>query len=216
MSTPIGNLDDISFRAKDILASVDLIAAEDTRTTKFLLKHLEIQKPLVSYHDYNEVRRAPELAAMLRQGKTIALVSDAGTPGISDPAFRIISACLEANIPVIPVPGATALIPALLLSGLATDRFVFEGFLPLKKGRKTKLEMLRREERTIIFYESPHRLLKTLGELRDAFGDRRISVSRELTKKFEDTFRGTISSALAHFSTQPIRGEFVLVVEGSR
>jgi 16S rRNA (cytidine1402-2'-O)-methyltransferase len=214
VSTPIGNLDDITLRAVHILKSVDLIAAEDTRTTKVLLDHLQIQKPLVSYFNYNETRRVPELIKKLKLGSTIALVSDAGTPGISDPAYRIIRACLDELIPVHAIPGPTALIPALILSGLAMDRFVFEGFLPLKKGRKTRLENISREDRTIILYESPHRLLKTLRELHAILGDRNISISRELTKIFEETFRGTLSSAQTYFSQHTIRGEFVLVVEG--
>lgn len=214
VSTPIGNLDDITVRAIHILQSVDLIAAEDTRTTKILLAHLHIQKPLISYFNYNEARRASEFVGKLKQGITIALVSDAGTPGISDPAYRVIRACLDEKIPVHAIPGVTALIPALILSGLGMDRFVFEGFLPIKKGRKSRLEKLRLEERTLILYESPHRLIKTLRELQEALGDRNISISRELTKKFEETFRGTLSEALVYFSQHSVRGEFVLVVEG--
>ncbi len=215
VSTPIGNLDDMTVRAAKILAGVDLIAAEDTRTTSVLLRHLQISKPLLSYYSHNELRRIPDLVEGLKSGKSVAVVSDAGTPGISDPAYRIIRSCLEEHIPVVAIPGPTAFVPALIVSGLPMDRFVFEGFLPLKKGRRTKLASLAREERTIVIYESPHRLLKTLGELREAFGDREISVSRELTKKFEETFRGTISSAIGHFSSQPVRGEFVLVISGA-
>jgi len=215
VSTPIGNLEDITLRAARVLGAVDLIAAEDTRTTSVLLKHLQIQKPLLSYFSYNELRRIPELLGQLRAGKSVAVVSDAGTPGISDPAFRIVRACLDASIPVIALPGPTAFVPALIVSGLPTDRFVFEGFLPLKKGRKTKLERLKLEERTIVLYESPHRILKTLGELRDIFGERQVSVSRELTKKFEETFRGTLAAAVEHFSTHTIRGEFTVVIAGS-
>lgn len=216
VSTPIGNLGDITARAVRILSSVDRIAAEDTRTTKILLDHLGIRKPLVSYFSYNESRRTPEFVQQLKTGITIALVSDAGTPGISDPAYRIIRACLDERIPVHAIPGPAALLPALVLSGFAMDRFVFEGFLPLKKGRKTRLEQLRTEERTTVLYESPHRLLKTLQELLEVLGERNVSVSRELTKKFEETFRGTISSALEYFSHHTIRGEFVIVLEGVR
>jgi 16S rRNA (cytidine1402-2'-O)-methyltransferase len=215
VSTPIGNLEDITFRAVNILSGVDLIAAEDTRTTKVLLDHYNIRKPLISYYSYNEARRTPELVAKLKAGHSIALVSDAGTPGISDPAFRIIRASLDENVPVIPVPGASAFLTALTVSGLPIDHFIFEGFLPVKKGRKTKLEQLRTEARTIILYESPHRLLRTLGDLLEFLGDREISVSRELTKKFEETRRGKISSLISHFSSHAIRGEFVLVVAGA-
>ncbi len=215
VSTPIGNLGDITLRAVRILSAVDLIAAEDTRTTKILLDHLGLKKPLVSYFSYNETRRTPEFIQQLKQGKAIALVSDAGTPGISDPAYRIIRACVDEKIPVHAIPGPAALVPALVLSGLAMDRFVFEGFLPLKKGRKARLERLRGEDRTTILYESPHRLLKTLQELLQALGERNVSVSRELTKKFEETYRGTLSSALEYFSHQTIRGEFVIVLQGA-
>ena len=214
VSTPIGNLNDITFRAIHILSSVDIIAAKDTRTTKILLNHYRIQKPLVSYFSYNEVRRVPELIAKLKTGGTIALVSDAGTPGISDPAYKIIRAALDEKLSVISIPGPAAFLPALVASGLPMDRFIFEGFLPTKKGRKTLFEKLSTEERTIILYESPHRLLRTLNDLIEYFGDRQISVSRELTKKFEETVRGTLSSAIAHFTSHAIRGEFVLVIAG--
>jgi 16S rRNA (cytidine1402-2'-O)-methyltransferase len=215
VSTPIGNLEDLSFRAAKILAGVDLIAAEDTRTTAVLLDHYQIRKPLVSYFSHNEARRTPELIERLRAGLSIAVVSDAGTPGISDPAYRIIRAALDGGIPVIAIPGASALLPALVSSGLPTMRFAYEGFIPVKKGRKTFFERLKKEERTIVLYESPHRLLKTLQQLRDALGDRRISVSRELTKRFEETVRGSIDELITHFSTHPIKGEFVLVIEGA-
>ena len=214
VSTPIGNLEDITFRAVKVLSDVDLIAAEDTRTTKVLLDRYNVYKPLVSYFSYNEARRTPELISKLKTGQSIALVSDAGTPGISDPAFRIIRAAIDAHIPVVAIPGASAFLPALTVSGLSTDRFVFEGFLPVKKGRKTKLEQMRTEPRTIVLYESPHRLLRTLQNLLEHLGDRQISVSRELTKKFEETRRGRISSIISYFSSHAIRGEFVLVVEG--
>ncbi|HYQ87889.1 MAG TPA: 16S rRNA (cytidine(1402)-2'-O)-methyltransferase [Bacteroidota bacterium] len=212
VSTPIGNLEDISLRAVRILSGVDIVAAEDTRTTRVLLDHYAIRKPLISYHSYNEARRTPELIAKLQSGLSVALVSDAGTPGISDPALRVISSALKAQIPVQPVPGASAFLPALIVSGLPTDRFTFEGFLPVKKGRRTKLERLRDEHQTIILYESPHRLLRTLRDLRDVVGDREIAVARELTKKFEEIVRGNIAEVLDHFSTHAIRGEFVLVI----
>jgi 16S rRNA (cytidine1402-2'-O)-methyltransferase len=214
VSTPIGNLEDITFRAINILSNVDLIAAEDTRTTNNLLKHYNIHKPLVSYFSYNEARRTPELIAKLKSGTSIAVVSDAGTPGISDPAFRIIRAALDEHVALVAIPGASAFLTALITSGISCEQFTFEGFLPMKKGRKTRLEQLRSEERTIILYESPHRLLRTLSELQQHLGDRVISVSRELTKKFEEIFRGTISASIGHFSAKKIRGEFVLVVEG--
>jgi 16S rRNA (cytidine1402-2'-O)-methyltransferase len=215
VSTPIGNLEDISARGVSILSSVDLIAAEDTRKTKILLNHFNITKPLLSYHNYNETKRVPELISKLIGGLSIALVSDAGTPGISDPSYRIINAAIEQNIPIVAIPGATAFLSALIVSGFNIDRFLFEGFLPVKKGRKTFLEKLSSEPHTLIFYESPHRLLRTLGDLKQYFGDRYISISREITKKFEETFRGKISESIIHFSKSKIRGELVLVVEGA-
>lgn len=214
VSTPIGNLEDITFRAVSILSEVDLIAAEDTRTTKFLLNHYHINKPLVSYYSYNEERRVPELIEKLTSGSSIAVVSDAGTPGISDPAYKIIRSALEENIPIVAIPGATAFLPALIVSGLTSDQFVYEGFLPVKKGRKTFLTQLAAEERTIILYESPHRLLRTLDDLLEFLGDREISVARELTKKFEEIVRGKISSVIQHFQTHSKKGEFVLVIKG--
>ena len=216
VSTPIGNLEDITYRAVKVLSSVDLIAAEDTRKTKILLNHYNISKPLVSYFSYNEVRRVPELVAKLKNGLSIAVVSDAGTPGISDPAFRIIRAALDEHLPVVSIPGATAFLTALVTSGLSTHRFVYEGFLPVKKGRTTMLNSLRTEERTIVLYESPHRLMRTLRDLLETLGDREIAVARELTKKFEEIIRGRISFAIQHFERNQIRGEFVLVVEGER
>lgn len=212
VSTPIGNLEDITFRAVRILSEADLIAAEDTRTTGNLLRHYNIHKPLVSYFSYNEARRTPELIAKLKAGSSIALVSDAGTPGISDPAFRIIRAALDEDISVCAIPGPSAFLPALIVSGLPAEHFVFEGFLPVKKGRHTKLEELKNEERTIILYESPHRLLRTLNDLAEYLGDRQISVSRELTKKFEETVNGTISSILTYYSSHTMKGEFVIVI----
>jgi 16S rRNA (cytidine1402-2'-O)-methyltransferase len=214
VSTPIGNLEDITYRAVKVLSAVDLIAAEDTRKTKILLSHYQLSKPLVSYFSYNEQRRIPELISKLKSGSSVAVVSDAGTPGISDPAFRIIRAALEENLPVVAIPGPSAFLPALITSGLSLHRFAYEGFLPVKKGRKTFLQQLRNEDRTIILYESPHRLLRTLNDLLEVFGDRRISVARELTKKFEEVVRGSISFVIQHFQRSQIRGEFVLVIEG--
>ena len=213
--TPIGNLDDITYRAVRILGQVDLIAAEDTRTTKVLLDHYKISKPMLSYFSHNEVTRTSALVEKLSSGSSIALVTDAGSPGISDPAYVLIRESIRAGINIIPLPGPTAFVPALVASGLTCDRFVFEGFLPLKKGRKTKLERMKLEERTTVIYESPHRLIKTLRELHEALGDRRAVVARELTKKFEEFRRGTLSELLASFSAQEPRGEFVLMVEGA-
>jgi 16S rRNA (cytidine1402-2'-O)-methyltransferase len=214
VSTPIGNLEDITLRAINVLGGVDLIAAEDTRKTKFLLDHLKITKPLLSYYRYNEVRRTPDLIGKLADGKSVALVTDAGTPGISDPAYALIKATLDRGLKVVPVPGASAVLPALIVSGLPTDRFVFEGFLPVKKGRKTKLEQLRREARTIVIYESPFRIVKTVEEIRTHFGERRVAVVRELTKKFEEVVRGTASEVLEELRRKATRGEYVLVIEG--
>jgi len=214
VATPIGNLDDITHRAIKVLSSVDLIAAEDTRKTKILLDHYSISKPMVSYFSYNERHRAPQLIEKLREGQSIALVSDAGTPGISDPAFHIVQSCLSSGIPIVPIPGPSAFVCALIISGLPTDRFVFEGFLPVKKGRKTKLGLLSSEQRTIVLYESPHRVLKTLEEIRTAFGERNVVVARELTKKFEEIVRGPVSSVLEELHRKPTRGEYVLVIEG--
>lgn len=215
VSTPIGNLDDITLRAIKILNGVDLVAAEDTRKTKILLDHLSISKPMLSYYSYNETRRVPELLERLGEGKSVALVTDAGTPGISDPAFALINAAVNRRLKVVPIPGASAVLPALVVSGLPTERFVFEGFLPLKKGRRSKFEQLRAEERTIVIYESPFRIIKTVGEVGEYLGERRIAVVRELTKKFEETIRGTASEVLEQLKKKSPRGEYVLVVEGS-
>lgn len=214
VSTPIGNLEDITFRAVKILSGVDLIAAEDTRKTKILLEHYKIQKELISYFQFNEAKRTPELIEALKSGKSIAIVSDAGTPGISDPAYRLVRAAVEEGINIIPIPGVSALLAALVVSGLPTDGFVFEGFLPHKKGRRTKLEQLKTESRTIILYESPHRILKTLQQLQETLGNRQVAVGREITKKFEEFFRGTLSEAFNYFSAKSIKGEFVLVIKG--
>jgi 16S rRNA (cytidine1402-2'-O)-methyltransferase len=213
--TPIGNLKDITLRALDILQKVDLVLAEDTRTSSVLLNHYAIQKPLSPYHQHNEHKILDHLIDQLKAGKKIALLTDAGTPGISDPAFLLIRACVLHDITVETLPGATAFVPALINSGLPSDRFVFEGFLPLKKGRQTLLKQLAEEERTIIFYESPYRLVKTLGDLIQYFGpERRCCVSRELTKKFEENKRGTLQEAHDFFKDKGVKGEIVVVVEG--
>ena len=214
VSTPIGNLDDITRRAVKVLEEVDAVVAEDTRKTSTLLQHLGISKTLISYHEHNEHKRTGELVRKLESGMSLALVSDAGTPGISDPGFLIVRECLKHNIPVVPVPGASALLAALTVSGLPMDRFVFEGFLPHKKGRKTRIETLKGEERTIILYESPHRILRTLGELRESFGDRQAVIGRELTKKFEEITHGTLTELERHFESKTIKGEFVLIIAG--
>src|SRR6188768_282055 len=211
--TPIGNLGDITLRALDILKSVDLILAEDTRTSGFLLKHYSITKPLQSFHNFNEHKILTSLVQRLEKGETMALVSDAGTPGISDPGFLIIRACLQAGLKVECLPGATAFVPALVKSGLPSDRFVFEGFLPQKKGRQTMLKQLAEEQRTMIFYESPYRLVKTLEQFGEYLGtDRKASVSRELTKMFEETVNGTLEEIIKHFTEKEPKGEIVIVV----
>ncbi|MDA8096428.1 MAG: 16S rRNA (cytidine(1402)-2'-O)-methyltransferase [Clostridia bacterium] len=212
--TPIGNLEDASHRLLRILGEVDLIAAEDTRHTRKLLSHFGIRTPLTSFHAYSEKGKAETLMAALRQGKTVALVSDAGMPAISDPGGPLIAEVLAAGLPVEVIPGPSALLTALLLSGLQSDRFVFEGFVP-RKGRRKTFERWRDEERTIIFYESPYRVLDTLREIRETLGDRRVAVCRELTKKFEEVFRGPVSDALAHFEAKTPKGEFTLVLEGA-
>ncbi len=216
VSTPIGNLEDITLRALRILKEADLIAAEDTRKTGFLLKHFGIQNALDSYHDHNKERKAPVMIRHLIQGRTIALVSDAGTPGISDPAYFLVRQAIASSVPVVPVPGATAAMAALIVSGLATDRFVFEGFLPAKKGRRARLDALTGEQRTIILYESPHRLLRTLQDLADTLGNREIAVCRELTKKFEECMRGPLSEITSSFARRRIQGEFVLIIQGGK
>ena len=213
--TPIGNLEDITLRAIRTLKEADYILAEDTRTTAFLLKHLGIEKKLYSHHKFNEHATAASVAEAIGEGRTEALVSDAGTPGISDPGFLLVRTCVEAGIEVETLPGATALIPALVQSGFPCDRFCFEGFLPQKKGRTKRLEELKEESRSIIFYESPFRVVKCLEQLAEVFGeDRKVSVSRELTKKFEQTVRGTIAEVVAHFREHEPKGEFVIVVAG--
>lgn len=213
--TPIGNLKDITLRALEVLKSADLILAEDTRTTGILLKHFEISNKLQSYHIHNEHKVVDRLIEKLKSGQEIALVSDAGTPAISDPGFLLVRACIENNIEVSCLPGATAFVPALVMSGLPASSFVFEGFMPVKKGRKTFLERIAREKRTIILYESPHRLIKTITQLGEFMGgDRKCAVSREISKIFEETVRGTISEILSIFVDQPPKGEIVIVIEG--
>lgn len=214
--TPIGNLEDMTYRAVRLLGEVDIVLAEDTRTSQVLLKHYGIERKLYSHHKFNEHATVEFVASQIEAGKSVALISDAGTPGISDPGFLLVRTCLERGLDVETLPGATAFVPALVQSGFPCDRFCFEGFLPQKKGRKKRLAALAEESRTMIFYESPFRVVKALGELAEQFGDqRRVSVSRELSKKFEETVRGTLSEAIAHFEAHPPKGEFVIVVEGA-
>ncbi len=213
--TPIGNLDDITLRAIKVLKAVDVVIAEDTRTSGVLLKHLDIHKPLQSYHIFNEHQTVSRIIAQMEEGKTFALISDAGTPSISDPGFLLIRESLKAEIAIECLPGATAFVPALVKSGLPSDKFVFEGFLPHKKGRKTRLELLAQEERTIILYESPHRIQKCLEQLAEHCGkDRKASVSRELTKVYEETLNGTLEELILQFDGKSPKGEFVVVVGG--
>jgi len=213
--TPLGNLKDITLRALEVLQQVDVILCEDTRTSSKLLQHYNIQKPLSPYHQHNEHKIVAHITEQLAAGKKMALVTDAGTPGISDPAFLLVRECIRNNIKVECLPGATAFVPALVNSGLPINRFVFEGFLPLKKGRQTLMKQLSEEERTMVFYESPMRLLKTLNEFIQYFGaERQGSVSRELTKMFEENFRGTLQQVHDHFSNKTIKGEIVIVVQG--
>jgi 16S rRNA (cytidine1402-2'-O)-methyltransferase len=213
--TPIGNLEDITLRAITVLKSVDLILAEDTRTSGKLLKHFEIGTQMHSHHMHNEHKTVQGIIQKLKSGTTIALISDAGTPAISDPGFLLTRACVENNIPVDCLPGATAFVPALVNSGLPNDKFVFEGFLPVKKGRQTRLLLLAEEPRTIILYESPHKLIKTLSQICEYFGqERQVSVSRELTKLFEETQRGTAKSILEHYTNRSPKGEIVIIIAG--
>ncbi len=213
--TPIGNLEDITLRAINVLKEVDFILAEDTRTTLFLLKHLGIEKRLYSHHKFNEHATVKMVAESITSGRNVALVSDAGTPGISDPGFLLVRTCVEAGLEVETLPGATAFVPALVQSGFPCDRFCFEGFLPQKKGRNKHFTSLQDEERTMIFYESPYRVVKTLEQMIEFFGEeRQISVSRELTKKFEETVRGSLIEVLDHFKTREPKGEFVMVLAG--
>jgi 16S rRNA (cytidine1402-2'-O)-methyltransferase len=213
--TPIGNLEDITLRAIRILSEVDLVLAEDTRKTGFLLKHLEISKPIRSHHKFNEHKALQQVIDQLLSGSVIGLVTDAGTPGISDPGFLLVRECIRNNIDVETLPGATAFIPALVNSGLPSDRFVFEGFLPPKKGRQKRLQELQEEYRTIVLYESPYKLLKTLADLKTCLGeDRNAAISRELTKIHETNLHGTLGTLIQHFSEHPPKGEFVIIVQG--
>ena len=213
--TPVGNLEDMTMRAVRVLNEVDLILAEDTRTTSVLLKHFDIHTPMSSHHKFNEHKTVEQVVSRIQQGTTVALVSDAGTPAISDPGFLLVRACVAHDVDVECLPGATAFVPALVNSGLPNDRFCFEGFLPQKKGRQTKFKELAVEERTMIFYESPFRIIKTLEQMVEYWGaERKASVSREISKKFEETVRGTLSELIVHFTENPPKGEFVMVVEG--
>lgn len=214
--TPIGNLEDITVRAKRILGEVHAVIAEDTRVSGRLLQHYCISRPLISFHAHNEHRMTDQLVARMAQGERFALVSDAGTPAISDPGFLLVRAAVKEGIAVECLPGATAFVPALVNSGLPCDRFVFEGFLPVKKGRRTRMEGLREEPRTMVFYESPHRIVRTLHELAEVFGtERQASISREISKLHEETVRGTLPELAEHFEAHPPKGEFVLCVAGA-
>ena len=213
--TPIGNLADITHRSIHVLSQVELILCEDTRVSQKLLKHYNIDTPTKSYHMHNEHRTVDRLVEQLQQGMSMALISDAGTPAISDPGFLLVRACLQSGVNVTSLPGPTAFVPALVQSGFPTDRFVFEGFLPHKKGRKSRLSQLAEETKTIVLYESPHRILKTLAQCAQVMGpDRQASISRELTKAFEESVRGTLEELEAHFTTHTPKGEFVLVIQG--
>ena len=213
--TPIGNLEDITYRAIKVLKEADVILAEDTRTSGFLLKHYDITTKMISHHKFNEHKSSQQIVERIEAGANIALISDAGTPAISDPGFLLVRACVEAGIRIECLPGATAFVPALVMSGLPNDRFCFEGFLPAKKGRQTRLEELQDEQRTMVFYESPYRVLKTLTQFADYFGaDRMAATSREISKIYEDTQRGTLSELINHFTQTAPRGEFVIVVSG--
>ncbi len=214
VSTPIGNLGDITYRAVDVLSKVDLIAAEDTRTSRVLLNHYQISTKVTSFHSYNQVKKTPNLIKKLMSNENIAVITDAGTPGISDPAYYLINHAIEKNIQIIPAPGASALLTALVVSGLPMNRFVFEGFLPVKKGRKSRLVQLTEEKRTIVLFESRHRLLKTLKELFEYLGNRNLVIARELTKLYEEVNRTTIGNAIETYEQRINKGEFVLVVQG--
>ncbi|MEJ6748329.1 MAG: 16S rRNA (cytidine(1402)-2'-O)-methyltransferase [Flavobacteriales bacterium] len=215
--TPIGNLEDITFRSIRVLKEVDVVLAEDTRTSKKLFSHYNIDTPLSSFHMHNEHRVLNKWIERIKNGETIALISDAGTPAISDPGFLLVRACVKENIEVDCFPGATAFVPALVNSALACEKFIFEGFLPVKKGRKTRLMFLVEEERTMIFYESPHRILKTLKQFSEYFGeDRKVSVSREISKMFEETKRGNLTEVLQYFEDKKPKGEFVIIVDGKK
>lgn len=215
--TPIGNLEDITFRSIRVLKEVDVVLAEDTRTSKKLFSHYNIDTPLSSFHMHNEHRVLSKWIERIKNGETIALISDAGTPAISDPGFLLVRACVKENIEVDCFPGATAFVPALVNSALACEKFIFEGFLPVKKGRQTRLMFLAEEERTMIFYESPHRIIKTLKQFSEYFGeDRKVSVSREISKMFEETKRGNLTEVLQYFEDKKPKGEFVIIVDGKK
>jgi 16S rRNA (cytidine1402-2'-O)-methyltransferase len=217
VATPIGNLEDFTLRALRVLKEVELIACEDTRHTRRLLDHFGVNKPTISYHEHNEQKRADELVERMLGGESIALVSDAGTPGISDPAYRIVTAAIERGVAVVPVPGATALIAALIASGLPTDSFLFAGFLPSRKqARRAKLEELKPERATLVFYEAPHRIRETLVDAREILGNRQATLARELTKLHEEFIRGSVSDLIAHFESHEPRGEMTLVIAGNR
>ncbi len=213
--TPIGNLEDMTFRAINVLKQVDIILAEDTRTSAPLLKHFGIDKKVFAHHQHNEHKAVQEIIRLLKEGNQIALISDAGTPAISDPGFLLVRETIKEGLDVQCLPGATAFVPALVNSGLPNDRFCFEGFLPVKKGRQTRLKSLAEEKRTMIFYESPHRILKTIDEFIQVFGpERQASISREISKMYEETVRGTLEEIKQHFETNPIKGEFVCCIAG--
>jgi 16S rRNA (cytidine1402-2'-O)-methyltransferase len=215
--TPIGNLEDITLRSINVLIDSDLVLCEDTRRSKILMSHYKINTQLKSFHKFNEHKEVDSIVDQIKEGKKISLISDAGTPGISDPGFLIVRTCIESEIEIECLPGATAFVPALINSGIPSDKFVFEGFLPVKKGRKTRLETLSNEKRTMIFYESPHKILKTLNDFKLNFGlERKISISRELTKVYEENIRGTVEEVISFFGDKKIKGEIVIVVEGNK
>ncbi len=216
VATPIGNMEDITYRAVKILKQVDYIAAEDTRTTGRLLANYQVETPTQSYHDHNKEQKTPQLVEYLQSGLSIAIVSDAGTPGISDPAFYLVREAIRHEIQVVPVPGPSASIAALVSSGLPTDRWVFEGFIPKKKGRQTWFKTMHSEERTIVIYESRYRVIRTLEDIQNYWGDRKVAVGREITKKFEEIVRGTCNEVIAYYNQHTLKGEFVLVVEGRK
>lgn len=215
--TPIGNLEDITLRSINVLIDSDLVLCEDTRRSKILMSHYKINTQLKSFHKFNEHKEVDSIVDQIKEGKKISLISDAGTPGISDPGFLIVRTCVESEIEIECLPGATAFVPALINSGIPSDKFAFEGFLPVKKGRKTRLKTLSNEERTMIFYESPHKILKTLNDFKLNFGsERKISISRELTKVYEENIRGTVEEVISFFGDKKIKGEIVIVVEGNK
>ena len=215
--TPIGNLEDITLRSINVLIDSDLVLCEDTRRSKILMSHYKINTQLKSFHKFNEHKEVDSIVDQIKEGKKISLISDAGTPGISDPGFLIVRTCIESEIEIECLPGATAFVPALINSGIPSDKFIFVGFLPVKKGRKTRLEMLSNEKRTMIFYESPHKILKTLNDFKLNFGsERKISISRELTKVYEENIRGTVEEVISFFGDKKIKGEIVIVVEGNK